>query len=219
VSNIPTGLQSQLTSLAGALNGWRLTRWASLLPKIAAFFQSHPRNLYRDRVYGLCGPVVVMDVPEKNEQWSQQHTWNKDRPIQCGMYHWLRFHPVPKDTPPEKGSQRAWAEYLGENRFKITSQNARRLRIYLHPKMIDFSKPVEVTANGQTVFNDKVFPKVRTMLELVREFDDRGRIFYAAIDFDVPTDADVPEPQGNGKTVLTKAAGGAVKAHQKKHGA
>jgi len=36
VSNIPTGFQTQLTSLAGALNGWRLTRWASLLPRIAA---------------------------------------------------------------------------------------------------------------------------------------------------------------------------------------
>ena len=36
MSNIPTGLQSQLTSLAGGINGWRLVRWASLLPKIAA---------------------------------------------------------------------------------------------------------------------------------------------------------------------------------------
>ena len=36
VSNIPTGFQTQLTSLAGGMNGWRLTRWASLLPKIAA---------------------------------------------------------------------------------------------------------------------------------------------------------------------------------------
>jgi preprotein translocase subunit SecA len=36
VSNIPLELKSQLTSLAGGLNGWRLVRWASLLPKIAA---------------------------------------------------------------------------------------------------------------------------------------------------------------------------------------
>jgi preprotein translocase subunit SecA len=36
VSNTPLRLQSQLTSLSGALNGWRLTRWAALLPKIAA---------------------------------------------------------------------------------------------------------------------------------------------------------------------------------------
>ena len=36
------------------------------------------------------------------------------------------------------------------------------------------------------------------MLELVREFDDRGRIFYAAVDVDIPTDAtEVPEPQGD----------------------
>ena len=64
--------------------------------------------------------------------------------------------PLPKDTPAEKISQRIWAENLGDNRIKITSQNARRLRIYLHPKMVDFSKPVEVLANGQTVFDGKV---------------------------------------------------------------
>jgi preprotein translocase subunit SecA len=36
VSNIPLGFQAQLTGLAKGLNGWRLARWASLLPKIAA---------------------------------------------------------------------------------------------------------------------------------------------------------------------------------------
>ncbi len=36
MSNIPIGFRAHLTSLAGGLNGWRLTRWASLLPKIAA---------------------------------------------------------------------------------------------------------------------------------------------------------------------------------------
>lgn len=36
MSNIPSGIRSQLTGLAGGLNAWRLMHWASLLPKIAA---------------------------------------------------------------------------------------------------------------------------------------------------------------------------------------
>ena len=177
------------------------------LPKAAAFLLSHPRNLYRPRVYGVATTSVLFDTAEKNPKWSQQHTWNPERPIQRSTFHWIRMYPLPKDTPADKSPERVWAENLGENRFKITSQFVRKLRIYLHPKMIDFSKPVEVVANGRTVFHDKVAPSLRTMLELVREFDDRGRIFYAAIDVDIPTDADVPEPRrGRG------ADGGAVRA-------
>jgi hypothetical protein len=167
------------------------------LPKVADFLLAHPRNLYRSRVYGTCGMTVVYDVAETNKLWSQQHTWNPDRPIQRSTFHWLRMYPLPKDTPKEKSPEQVWAENLGGNRIKITSQFARRLRIYLHPKMVDFSKPIEVTANGRTVFKDCVAPKVRTMLELVREFDDRGRIFHASIDVDIPTDAAaMPEPRG-----------------------
>ena len=170
------------------------------IPKIGRFFMSHPRNLYRSRVYGVGGTTVVCDDAEQvhADIWHTKHTWNPERPIQFSTFHWLRLYPQPKDTPPEKSPQRVWAENQGDNRIKITSQFARRVRIYLHPKMVDFSKPIEVVANGQTALNDCVAPKVRTMLELVREFDDRGRIFYAAIDVDIPTDAaDMPEPQGD----------------------
>ena len=167
------------------------------LPKVAHFLLTHPRNLYRPRVYGVGGTSVVFDTAEKNDKWSQQHTWNPERPIQRSTFHWIRMYPLPKDTPADKAAQRVWAENLGDNRIKLTSQYVRKLRIYLHPKMIDFAKPVEVVANGQTVFQGKVEPSLKTMLELVREFDDRGRIFYAAIDVDIATDADVPEPKGD----------------------
>jgi hypothetical protein len=170
------------------------------LPKIGNFLMAHPRNLYRASVYGVGGTSVVCNDPEHVHipLWHKEHTWNPDRPIQLSTFHWLRLYPQPKGTPKDKSPQRVWAENLGDKRIKITSQFARRVRIYSHPKMVDFSKPVEVVANGQTVFNEKVTPDLKTMLELVREFDDRGRIFYAAIDVDIPTDtAKMPEPQGD----------------------
>ncbi len=168
------------------------------LPKIADFLLARPRNLYRPKVYTAGGTSTLIADAGKNEAWHSTHTWNPERPIDQSTAHWLRVVPLPKDTPAEKNTQRIWAENLGGNRIQITSQNTRRLRIYLHPKMVDFAKPVEITANGRTVFNDRVHPDLKTMLELVREFDDRGRIFYAAVDVAIPTDAaEMPEPQGD----------------------
>lgn len=169
------------------------------LPKIADFMMARSRDLYRDRVYGYGSTSVVYAAPGKNPRWKKEHTWNSDRPIQRSTFHWLRMSPLPKDTPKEKRAQRVWAKYDGDNHFNLTSENARKVRIYLHPKMVDFSKPIVVTANGETVFDAKVDPDMKTMLELVREFDDRGRVFYAGIDVDIATDTDnFPEPQGTG---------------------
>jgi hypothetical protein len=85
--------------------------------------------------------------------------------------------------------------FTPNNRFRVTAENARRLRLYLHPKMADLARPVEVTVNGKVVFHKAVAPSLRTMLELVREFDDRGRVFHAAVDVEVPGDRPVPEPR------------------------
>jgi hypothetical protein len=60
--------------------------------------------------------------------------------------------------------------------------------------MVDFAKPVTITVNGKEVFKQTVKPDVKTLLELAREFDDRGRIFYAAVEVDVPGSKTPPEP-------------------------
>lgn len=178
------------------------------LPKIADFMMAHPRNLYRDRVYAAGAGDMQYRVADKNPvfgnskepRWDREHHWNTDRPISRSVFHWLRL--CPNDLKDDDGNavlQRVWAKYEGDNHFDLTTEYVRKLRIFLHPKMIDFSKPVVVTANGKTVFDSKVEPDMKTMLELVREFDDRGRIAYAAIDVDIDTDThDFPEPQGAG---------------------
>lgn len=66
--------------------------------------------------------------------------------------------------------------------------------IYLHPKMVDFAKPVDIEVNGKSVFHEVVKPDFATMLELVREFDDRGRIFWARVD--VKVSKEPGEPRG-----------------------
>jgi hypothetical protein len=166
------------------------------LPKVAQFLLAHPRVLYRPSVFASGGKGVDFNTPGENEKWGHQHQWNPQRPIPCATAHWVRLFPLPEETPKERTKQRVWAENLGQNRVRITSQGARRVRIYLHPRMVDFNRAIEITANGRPVFKQKVGSSLETMVELVREFDDRGRIFHAAVDIDIPEDAiEVPEPR------------------------
>jgi hypothetical protein len=167
------------------------------LPKVARFLLDHPRNLYRSRVFAAAGRKVAYDTADTNDKWPKPHQWTADRPLPCSAFHWLRLQPLPEEALPPKTKQRIWAVNTGRNRIEITSQYARRARVYLHPQMVDFAQPVEIVANGQTVFKQRVSPSLETMLELVREFDDRGRLFYAAVDIEIKTDApEMPEPKG-----------------------
>jgi hypothetical protein len=54
------------------------------------------------------------------------------------------------------------------NAFIVTSENVRKLRIYLHSKMVDFSKAVIVEVNGKVLAKVDVQPSLKTMLELAR---------------------------------------------------
>jgi len=83
------------------------------------------------------------------------------------------------------------AKNLGDNNFEVTSDQVRELAIHLHPKMIDFAKPVRITVNGDKLFDAKVEPDPAHMLDLVREYDDRGRVFWAKVVVQVKTDREV----------------------------
>lgn len=164
---------------------------------IAEFFDKNPRNLYRTKIYARgSGSLTFHKADEKRAEWSKAHTWNEKRPIPASTCHWVRLSPLPKDTPAESAKQSVWAVNKGGNAFEITAENAKKLKIYLHPKMADFTKPVTITVNGKEVFKQTVKPDLKMMLELVREFDDRGRFFYASVDVDVPGSKAPPEPSG-----------------------
>ena len=173
------------------------TIFADEVPKVAAFFAAHPRDLYRTAVFARFGAHPWwFATAEKNEAWGKEHTWDPARRIVASTVHWLRGVPRAEDTPPEQRVMTVAARNVGDNHFELTSEHARQLRLYLHPKMVDFEKPVVVTANGKVVFDAKVTPDVTTMLQLAREFDDRGRVFWAAIDLTIADDKAPGEPFG-----------------------
>jgi hypothetical protein len=60
--------------------------------------------------------------------------------------------------------------------------------------MVNMVAPVTIVVNGTVAFNGVPTVDMAQLLERVREFDDRGRVYYASIPIDVTTDVAVPVP-------------------------
>ncbi|MCU0866536.1 MAG: hypothetical protein MUC36_22350 [Planctomycetes bacterium] len=171
--------------------------FADEVEKVGEFFAGARRDLYRKQVWARIGGLQFASA-EKNERWGQEHSWRPERPIELSTMFWLRFFAPAADVPAERRVQKAFAAVQPGNRIELVTENARRLRILLHPSMVDFGKDVTITANDKVVFQGKVTADLGAMLTLVREFDDRGRVFHAAVDVTIDGDRTVPEPRGQG---------------------
>jgi len=69
------------------------------------------------------------------------------------------------------------------NEIKITATGARELKVYLHERMVDFTKPVAIAVNGsRSTYTVK--PSVETLLESARR--DRGLLYTAVLKVRVP---------------------------------
>ncbi len=167
------------------------------LPSVAKFLLAHPRDLYRSTVYARGGGAMVQNSAGSNPKWEQEHHWRAGRPISVESTHWLRLTPRETVAGEEALEQVVWAEiHPGGKRLEITSQNVRRLTIGLHPELVAFRTPLTIEVNGQRVWREKPTADLAAMLEHVREFDDRGRIFHAFVTLDIETDREVPAPRG-----------------------
>lgn len=161
------------------------------LPKMAKFFEDHPRDLYRDLVYFRQGGAMKFLKTWEVKGWPEHEIYHETRPLRWNLKHWLEVTP----RPDLEGPITILATGSDNNRIELSTNEARHVKLYFHPKMIDFDQEVRVIVNGETAFEGKVEPDLHLMLELAREFDDRGRIYWAAIEFDISTDADVQFPK------------------------
>ena len=166
--------------------------------RISSAFVDCRRDLYRKKVWARAGGLRF-ESAEANPQWGRTHTWTEGRPLDMSTAYWLRFCDVAEGTPPEKHLQSVFGEVKAGNRIELATTNVRRIRVLLHPRMVDFEKPVTIVANGKVAFEGKVEPDLAAMLSMVREFQDRGRVFWAVVEVAVEGDGVVPEPRGDGK--------------------
>jgi len=154
------------------------------LPKVARFFAARPRNLYRKQVATRLGGAMKFVKTWGVKGWPAHTVHHETRPLRWNQQHWLELVP----RPEHKGPLQVRATNLGNNQFDIQSDQVRELYVHVHPRMIDFEKPVTITVNGDKLFEGKVKADLFHMLQHAREFDDRGRIFWARIHVAIKTD-------------------------------
>jgi pimeloyl-ACP methyl ester carboxylesterase len=159
--------------------------YADEIPQIGALFASHSRNLYPSRTYlhavgELRYPNGATPVGEAVE----------GRPLRWNFRNWLEVTP----RPELESGMVFYGENLGSGRLELQTDGVRHLTVLLHPKMVDLSKSVTIRVNGEIAYSALPSVNIAQMLERVREFGDRGRIFYAAIPIEVTTDVVVPVP-------------------------
>ncbi len=148
------------------------------------FVASHPRSAYPTKV-----------------------SWETERTDRYNRYSWLVINALgarPSDvtltdvntfTP---GLQKQYELYGRQrpsgrvdalrrgNAFELKTQYVRELTLLLHAEEIDFSKDVEVMANGKVVFRGKVARDVATLMKWAARDDDRTMLYGAELKISVP---------------------------------
>lgn len=158
------------------------------LPKIGAFFAAHPRDLRRSDTYFSAGGAM-----QYTGNWEgQDYEILLNHPLKSNYHHWVEITPRPELME----RLTFYAENKGGNVLELHTQNVRQARVLLHPSMVDFSKPVTIVVNGKQLFSKQVKPDLGQLLDRVREHDDRGRVFHAAVDLVIDTDEVVADPVG-----------------------
>ena len=76
---------------------------------------------------------------------------------------------------------RADANITGPNQIAVTSTNVTKMSLWLHPKMVNFSNPVQVTLNGVTK-SYTVKPSLLAALKSYERRWDWGMIYHAELD-------------------------------------
>jgi hypothetical protein len=88
------------------------------------------------------------------------------------------------ETDTRQGVARA--EVVGPSRISVTAAWTREVTLYLHDRIVDLDKPVEVWVNGVKVFSGVVPRSIATALEEARSLGDERRVYAARLRVKVP---------------------------------
>ncbi len=155
---------------------------------IAALFSTATRQQYAKTAY-FRGTGAMQYTGNWNIEGWPVHTIRTDRPLKYNVHRFLRITPR---SEADAGVIEIKAQVQANNVIELRTRNARHITVMLHPAMgLDLDAPITIRVNGVVAFADVVERDLGRMLDMVREFDDRGRIFQAFVELDITTDGDV----------------------------
>jgi hypothetical protein len=67
------------------------------------------------------------------------------------------------------------------NKIEATTQGVAAFTLLLSPDRFDFSRPIQVVANGRTVFNRRVEKSTRTLMKWAARDNDRTMLYGAEV--------------------------------------
>lgn len=140
-------------------DGGHNTQWLpEESPKIEAFKAANPRDPLPDRLQ-----------------------WVTDRVDRYNRNHWLVVNQRSK-----QGSPAVIRVARSGNQFDAMVDGASEFTLLLSPDEVDFSKPIKVVVNGDTLFDEKVAMNSSTLFKWARGDLDRSMLFLAELSLEVP---------------------------------
>ena len=140
-------------------DGGHNTQWLpDETPKIEAFKAANPRDPLPDHLL-----------------------WVTDRTDRYNRNHWLVINERSKQGSP------AVLEVIRDgNLFNVMADGTGEFTLLLSPDEVDFSKPIKVVVNGQSLFDESVEMSSATLFKWARGDLDRSMLFLAELVIEVP---------------------------------
>jgi pimeloyl-ACP methyl ester carboxylesterase len=76
----------------------------------------------------------------------------------------------------------------GDNRIDVTTQNVARLTVWLHPRMVDLTRPVTIHVDDNLTFSARLQPSLVTALESYERRHDWGLIYPVKVELNIRGD-------------------------------
>ncbi len=73
----------------------------------------------------------------------------------------------------------------GDNTLTVETRNIARFSLWLHPQMVDFSKPVKIIVDDEVCFEGSVVPSLATVLQSFDRRRDPGMLFCVRVELEL----------------------------------
>ncbi len=145
------------------------------LPDLVKWFDNQRRmpvpktvTVVRDASHLLTFGWVRIDATDQIASFSEDLIDKRDESIRHRIY------------------ARLTAQVIGPNRIDVRTDRVRQYTLYLNEDLVDLSKPVVITTDGQPSFEGLITPSVETLLRQARLGHDPAQLFPAKLTLTVP---------------------------------
>ena len=146
------------------------------LPALVEWFEQQHRNPSPLRVLSVRDQVHLTPV-----YWTEiNETAGEVANVQDSMFDTKEVERV------KKGAFASLTAELRQNAVEVKSERVKKYTLYFNRRLIDFSKPIVITTNGQKSFEGKLSEQPERLLKEAKKRKDTGILYSASVTIEVP---------------------------------